>query len=83
MKKNCRNVLLGVGLDCRDRHTRITRGKNFYLYGGSSRTHKILQEKAIKFNEHLDKKGKTIDDICKKEFCEIADKIGLRPFKEE
>lgn len=81
MKKLYRkNILLGFGFDCKDNHVRITKGKNFYLYGGSHRTHKILQERVIKFNEYLDKKGKTLDSICKKEFREIAHRAGLQPF---
>lgn len=81
MKKlyRSKNILFGVGFDCKDKHMRITKGKNFYLYGGSHRTHKALQEKAIKFNEQLDKRGKTLDTICKREFNEITHKIGLGP----
>lgn len=81
MKRSERSVLLGFGFDCNDGHTRITKGKNFYLFGGSKQTHKTLQEKAIKFNEHLDKKGKTLDELEKKEFYEIAHKIGLNPVR--
>jgi len=40
-----------------------------------------MQEKAIKFNEQLNKKGKTLDEIGKNEFFEIADKVGLKRFK--
>ena len=56
---------------------RITRGKNFRLYGGSRKTHDIMQEKAIKFNEHLEKKRKSLDILSKEEFEDIAKKIGL------
>ncbi len=70
-------MLLGLGFDCRDGHVRITRGKNFRLYGGSRKTHDIMQEKAIKFNEHLEKKRKSLDILSKEEFEDIAKKIGL------
>jgi len=73
-----RKILLGLGLDSKDGHVRITKGKNFRLYGGSEETHGLMQEKATKFNEHLDKKGKTLDGVSKEEFCEIATKIGLK-----
>ena len=72
-----KSVLLGLGLDCKDGHIRITKGKNFRLYGGSRKTHEKMQEKAIKFNEQLDKRGKKLNEISTKEFYEIADKIGL------
>lgn len=67
-----------MGFNCRDGHIRMTKGKNFRLYGGSQETHEFMQEKAIKFNEQLDKKGKTIDDINKLEFYEMMNKIGLK-----
>lgn len=73
--------LLGLGFDSKDGHLRVTRGDNFHLYGGSEETHEAMQEKAIKFNEQLNKKGKTLDEIDKNEFFEIADKVGLKRFK--
>ncbi|UCD54697.1 MAG: hypothetical protein JSV93_04020 [Candidatus Omnitrophota bacterium] len=72
-----KKVLLGLGFDCKDGHVRITKGKNFRLYGGSKETHGLMQEKAIKFNEHLGKKRKTLNNLSKKEFYDIAKKIGL------
>ena len=76
--KNWKKVLFGLGLDNKDEHKRFTKGHNFYLIGGSEDTHKTMQEKSIKFNECLKKLIKTLDDINKKEFYEIADKIGLQ-----
>jgi len=73
-----RKILLGLGMDCKDGHVRVTKGKNFRLFGGSEETHGLMQEKAIKFNEQLDKRRKTLNDIGEKEFREIAQKIGLK-----
>ena len=67
-----------MGFDCKDGHLRITKGENFRLYGGSQKTHEFMQEKAIKFNEQLDKRNKTIDEISREKFYEIATKIGLK-----
>ena len=78
MNKRLERFLLGLGLDCRDGHVRITRGKNFRLVGGSDTTHTAMQEKAIKFNEQLKKRGKTLDEINAQEFRDIAHKIGLK-----
>ncbi|MBP7056318.1 MAG: hypothetical protein KBB52_05665 [Candidatus Omnitrophica bacterium] len=78
MNRHYRKVLLGLGLDAKDGHVRITKGKNFRLYGGSEETHEMMQEKSIKFNEQLDKRRKTLDDISDKEFSDIAKKIGLK-----
>ena len=74
---NQKSYLLGLGFDNEDGHRRITRGKNFRLYGGSEDTHSLMQEKAIKFNEQLKHKGKTLEEISRKEFVDIAHKIGL------
>ena len=73
-----KRLLLGLGFDCKDGHIRVTKGNNFRLYGGSEETHKFMQEKAIKFNEQLDKKHKTLNDVDVKEFYDIAEKIGLK-----
>lgn len=78
MNRAYRTILLGLGLDSKDGHVRITKGSNFRLFGGSSQTHEMMQEKAIKFNEQLDRRRKTLDDISQKEFLEIAKKIGLK-----
>jgi release factor glutamine methyltransferase len=56
-------VLLGVGLDNKDGHKRVTKGDNFFLVGGSEETHDKMAETAIKVNENLKIKGKRL------EFC--------------
>lgn len=78
MEKTQRKTLLGLGLDNTDGHTRLTRGENFVLAGGSKDTHSKMQETAIKINEHLKKRGKDLETVSKNEFLEIADKVGLR-----
>ncbi len=83
MSRIDKRVLLGLGMDSKDGHVRITKGKNFRLFGGSEETHDIMQEKAIKFNEQLDKRRKTLDQIDEKEFRDIAKTIGLKIPKEK
>jgi hypothetical protein len=75
--RNYKSLLLGLGMDNKDGHVRVTKGENFRLYGGSSQTHEMMQEKAVKFNEQLNKRHKTLDDIDEKEFRDIAQKVGL------
>ena len=60
-EKSWRKILLGLGLDNKDEHKRFTKGHNFYLIGGSKDTHMTMQEKAIKFNEQLKKRRKTLE----------------------
>lgn len=76
-KRRIRAVLLGLGLDNRDGHTRITKGENFALFGGSESTHTEMQEKAIKMNEHLKRRSKTLDTISANEFTDIAHKLKM------
>ena len=78
MKRNYKKILLGLGFDSKDGHLRITKGENFRIFGGSEETHEMMQEKAIKFNEQLDKRHKNLDDINYKEFREISGAIGLK-----
>ena len=78
MNRAYKKLLFGLGFDCEDGHVRITKGENFRLFGGSEETHEMLQEKAIKFNEQLDKRRKSLDQIDEKEFLDISRKVGLR-----
>lgn len=68
-------ALLGLGLDNDDGHTRLTRGKNFVLYGGSAETHGQMQETAIKVNEKLDRRGKRLEDVSVKELRDIFHEV--------
>jgi hypothetical protein len=58
-------ALLGLGLDGDDGHTRLTRGKNFVLYGGSDETHTSMQETAL-------------EDVSPRELGEIFGEIRDR-----
>ena len=78
MNRAYKKILLGMGLDCKDGHVRVTKGRNFTLLGGSEETHEMMQEKAIKFNEQLDKRRKSLDNLNEQEFCDIAKNIGLK-----
>lgn len=73
-----RATLLGIGLDAQDGHKRVTRGPNFALVGGSEETHDQMTEKAVKINEKLRARGKTLDEVSRDEFDEIAHDVGLR-----
>jgi hypothetical protein len=64
-------AILGLGLDGDDGHTRLSRGSNFVLYGGSEETHAKMQETAVKVNEQLDKRGKRLEDVSHAELRDI------------
>ena len=69
--------MLGVGLDS-DGHKRVTTGLNFALVGGSKDTHEQMTEKAVKINEKLERKGKTLENVTRDEFDDIAQEVGLK-----
>ena len=73
-KKDARSkaVLLGIGLDNKDKHIRVTRGPNFHLMGGSEDTHAHMQRTAIRLNEKLKKRGKALDDVDRTEFRDLV-----------
>ena len=69
--------MLGIGLDS-DGHKRITSGDNFALVGGSEETHEVMTEKVLKINEKLAKKGKTLEQVSREEFDDVAAAVGLK-----
>lgn len=82
MPSKRRAFLLGVGLDS-DGHQRVTTGPNFALVGGSETTHAEMTEKAIKINEKLAARGKSLDNVSREEFDDIAQSVGLRARRPE
>ena len=64
-------ALVGLAFDAEDGHTRLTRGKNFVLCGGSEETHATMQETAIKINERLDRRGQRLEDVSPRELREM------------
>ena len=75
-KRSGKAVILGIGLDS-DGHKRITTGPNFALAGGKQETHEEMTEKVLKINEKLTAKGKSLEEVSREEFDEIAHSVGL------
>ncbi len=65
---------LGVGLDNKDGHHRLTRSEHFLLVGGSAETHERMQETIVKFDEGLEKRGKRLEDASVEEVGDILRK---------
>ena len=65
-------MMLGVGLDGKDGHKRMTKGENFCLIGGSEETHEAMTETAVKINEKLARKGKKLADVSREEFADLV-----------
>ncbi|MEM7792750.1 MAG: hypothetical protein AAF546_15195 [Verrucomicrobiota bacterium] len=65
--------ILGFGLDAKDGHKRLTQAERFSVVGGSDQTHECMTETLIKTFETLDRKGKELDKIERKELIEIIE----------
>ncbi len=63
--------LLGLGLDNEDGHKRITQSERFCIAGGSEETHGRMTETVIKTMEHLDTRGKRLEDVEPKELRDL------------
>ncbi|MBN1404332.1 MAG: hypothetical protein JW942_07720 [Opitutales bacterium] len=66
--------ILGLGLDNRDGHKRLTRAEQFTVAGGSEGTHERMTETLVKTCEGLQRKGKTLRDADVREVAELIDK---------
>lgn len=66
--------LLGLGLDHEDGHKRITQAENFVIAGGSEKTHERLTETAMKTMEELQKKGKNLGSVERRELADLLQK---------
>lgn len=62
---------LGVGLDNEDGHQRLTKSEHFFLVGGSEDTHERMQDTAIRFDESLKKKGKSLQETTHEEAVDL------------
>ena len=69
-------ALVGIGLDGTEtEETRLSRGKNFVLLGGSPETHAQMQEAALKLNEKLDSQGRRLEDVSARELRDLFEEI--------
>jgi hypothetical protein len=62
---------VGVGLDGKDGHKRLTHSEHFFIVGGSAETHERMQDTAVRFGENLKKKGKTLKETEPEEALDI------------
>jgi len=76
-KRKQKTILLGLAINTKDEHTRITKGDDFTVVGGSQEVHEEMQDKAIKFTENLNKNGKQLHELSRNEFMDLADKAGM------
>jgi hypothetical protein len=66
--------ILGIGLDNKDGHTRLTQAEQFTVAGGSEETHGRITETLIKTCENLERRGKSLESADVREIAELIDK---------
>lgn len=66
--------LLGIGLDNKDGHKRITRAEEFSIVGGSEETHERMTETLVKTFEDLNSRGKSLQSTEHEELRELLHK---------
>ena len=71
-KQTQRGGLLGVGLDGKDGHRRITTGPDFVLVGGSHDTHARMQDLVVRMSETLERQGRCFAELTHGEFEDLA-----------
>jgi hypothetical protein len=65
-------AIVGLGLDGKDGHTRVTRADRVLLLGGSAETHEKMQEMTIRLTERLSAKGKSLGDVSPRELRDLV-----------
>ncbi|MDX2109133.1 MAG: hypothetical protein SFY80_02720 [Verrucomicrobiota bacterium] len=75
-KRNSNNkaALLGIGLDNKDGHKRITTAEQFAVVGGSAETHERMTETLIKTFEVIKQSGTALEETHPAKLAEIIQK---------
>ena len=73
-KDKVQGHLLGVGLDNKDGHKRITLAEKFSIVGGSEETHENMTETVIKTFEDLEECGKELESVEPNELADLLAK---------
>ncbi len=66
--------LLGLGLDNKDGHKRITQAEEFSIVGGSQETHDKMTETVVKTFEDMKKNGKSLKNVEPQELSDLLEK---------
>lgn len=64
--------LLGIGLDAKDGHHRVSSGGDFLIVGGSAETHERMQDLVIHLEATLKERGQSLRELDGAEFDELV-----------
>ena len=71
-KRQAEAHLVGLGLDRKDEHLRITRGPNFTVLMGAEETHEALRGVCMRINEKLRRRGQRLETVSREEFLDLV-----------
>jgi hypothetical protein len=74
--RRLRAALIGLCLDNADDQSRLTRGDQSLIVGGSAETHAELRATALKMEEELDRRGRRLGDLDPLELADLATTIN-------
>lgn len=77
--KEKQSILVGVGFDGEDGHTRVTRVESSLVLGGSQSTHAELSDNVLSFQDVLSRYGRRLEDLSPQEYYQIVNEIGGDP----
>jgi len=75
--RRLRAALIGFGLDSGDDDSRLTRGDQSLILGGSAETHAELQDTALRMERELNRRGRRLGDLDPVELADLATTIDL------
>jgi hypothetical protein len=75
---NKQAALVGLGLDNKDGHKRLTSGEQFAIVGGSEETHGRMTETVVKTFEELKSRRKHLAEVEPAELADIIHKSTPR-----
>ena len=67
--------MLGVAFDANDGHVRISQGKNYDVFMGSSESHEYILNMLRRIEEKLDKEGILLEDLDPLRFSDFIQSI--------
>jgi hypothetical protein len=70
--RRLRAALIGLGLDNADDQSRLTRGDQSLIFGGSAETHAEMRETALRMEQELDRRGLRLGDLNPAELADLA-----------
>ena len=80
--RRLRAALIGLGLDNADDLSRLTRGDQSLIFGGSAETHAELWETALRMELELDRRGQDLGELDPSQLAELAALIDSPELRE-